>query len=65
MSVTNIHIKISELQSEIGQALNSAYATGYCNGREETIKECIDLLKGIDTYVADMVEDIFKLVEQE
>lgn len=40
------------------------YDRGYQEGRADAIKECIDVIKGIDTYVADMVEDIFKLQEE-
>lgn len=46
------------------ETLEHSYLQGQKEGRADAIKECIDVLKGIDTYVADMVEDIFKLKEQ-
>lgn len=36
----------------------------YKQGRADAIKECVEIIKGIDTYVADMVEDIFELNEE-
>ena len=43
--------------------LPNAFKKGKSEGRQETIEETINILKGLDRYTADMYENIVKNAE--